>query len=165
MEYVCPDIEQLISCYTCDTQSLPPLQLCKASHVNCGPCVQYMSHCACGDQFDDGPHVLLDWVVSALKFKCKYQTNDVGVGAEPSMAAADDGRCPENRWYAVHELRQHYLSECPRNVFPCPWSNCDHVGRIETAADHYEAAHSPFEVLTPTDLDQWYTVTFKVPSS
>lgn len=163
MEYVCAEIEQLISCYTCDAQSLPPLQLCKASHVNCGPCAQYMSQCACGDQFDDGPHVLLDWLMSALKFRCKYQANDA-VGAEPSSAPADggDGGCPENRWYNVHQLRQHYQFECPRNVFPCPWISCDHVGRIETAVDHYETAHGPFEVLTPTDLDQ---VTFTVPSS
>lgn len=162
MEYICPEIEQQVSCYTCDAQSLPPLQLCKASHVNCRLCTQYMQSCACGDQFDDRPHVLLDWMVSALKLKCKYRAKDA-VGPEPSSGA--DVGCPVDRWYAVHELHQHYRSECLRNLFPCPWESCDHITRIDTAVDHYEAAHGPFEVLTPTGPNRCSEATFKIPLS
>ncbi|VVC45694.1 Hypothetical protein CINCED_3A009862 [Cinara cedri] len=152
MEYICPQIEQLISCYTCGSQSLPPFQLCEAAHVNCPPCAKYMARCACGDVITDGPHVLLDWTVTALKFRCKH------CGAAD---AGDDGR-PANRWYAVHELHRHYRSECTRNAYPCPWAGCDYVARVETAADHYDAAHGPIDVLTPTDPDRWYEVQFAI---
>ncbi|VVC45695.1 Hypothetical protein CINCED_3A004942 [Cinara cedri] len=156
MEHICPQIERLISCHTCGAQSLPPFQLCEAAHVNCPPCAKYMARCSCGDEFADGPQVLLDWTVSALKFKCKH------CGTVNAEDADDDGRTA-NRWYAVHELHRHYRSECTRNAFQCPWAGCDHVARVETAADHYETAHGPIEVLTPTGPDRWYAVQLKIP--
>ncbi|VVC41917.1 Hypothetical protein CINCED_3A004252 [Cinara cedri] len=164
MDFICPRIDRLISCYTCGAQSLPPFQLCEASHVNCPPCSKHMARCACGGRFARGPHLLLDWMVSALKFKCKYRAG-IATGGGGGGGGSGDDACPLNRWYAVHELREHYRHECTRNAFPCPWNDCDHVARIETAADHYEEAHGPFQALIPTDVDRWHDVQFIIPPS
>lgn len=165
MDRLCPEIERLVSCYTCSAQSLPPYRLCWGAHVGCPPCSKYLPRCACGQRFNCNSNVTFDWLVSSMALRCKYRPGPdephAGVGAGNDVN--DCGH--ENRWFAVKELREHYRSGCAYNLFACPLDGCGHVARVETAAEHYETAHGPFDSLEPARLRQWYEPAFKIPST
>jgi len=162
MDFVCPEIERLVSCYTCGDQSLPPYQLCVDAHVACPPCIKYQSRCACGCVFLKMPNTTLDWLVSAMKLRCKYGANGcVGRGQRSTVPGQVD--CA-NRWYTVQELRDHYRTGCARNIFVCPLQNCGHAARVDTITEHYDEAHGPFLPLSPNDqLFSPNCVMFKLP--
>ncbi|XP_025199249.1 uncharacterized protein LOC112597418 [Melanaphis sacchari] len=145
MEHLCPQIEQLVSCFTCSSQTLPPYRLCAKAHVGCPSCIKYMSLCACGSHFLKSPNTIFDWVVSAMKLQCKYRANDVDDDVGSSGPEQVD--CAD-RWFTVQELRDHYLTGCTKNLFTCPLQNCGHVARVDTITDHYETVHGPFEPLS-----------------
>ncbi|KAE9539862.1 hypothetical protein AGLY_005114 [Aphis glycines] len=149
MEHLCPQIEQLVRCFTCGSQTLPPYTLCVQAHVGCSTCVEYMSTCACGRRFLQMSNATFDWTMSALKFRCKYRANDVGEGGSPVSSAPGRPVDCADGWYAVQELRDHYLTGCSRNSFACPVQGCGLVARVDTVTDHYETAHGPFESLSP----------------
>ncbi|XP_026804994.1 uncharacterized protein LOC113548347 [Rhopalosiphum maidis] len=146
MEHLCPQIEQLVSCFTCGSQTLPPYRFCVQAHIGCPPCTKYMSLCACGLHFLKSSNITFDWLVSAMKLRCKYRANEVNNVSEQVDCS--------NRWYTVQELRDHYLTSCARNSFTCPLQDCGHVARIDTITDHYETAHGPLESLSFDDYEQ-----------
>ncbi|CAH1736028.1 unnamed protein product [Aphis gossypii] len=150
MEHLCPQIEQLVRCFTCGSQTLPPYTLCVQAHVGCPTCIEYMSTCACGRRFLQMSNATFDWTMSALKFRCKYRANDVDGGGSPVSSAPGRPVDCADGWYTVQELRDHYLTGCSRNSFACPVQGCGLVARVETVTDHYETAHGPFESLSPT---------------
>lgn len=149
MEHLCPQIEQLVRCFTCGSQTLPPYTLCVQAHLSCPTCTEYMSVCACGRRFLQMSNATFDWTMSAMKFRCKYRANGVGGGGSPVSSAPERPVDCADQWYTVQELRDHYLTGCSRNSFACPVRDCGLVARIDTVTDHYETAHGPFESLSP----------------
>lgn len=171
MDYLCPQINRLVSCYTCGVQALPPYRLCLEAHVGCPPCVKYLSRCSCGYRFTTGSHITFDWLVSAMKLKCKYGGNGERANGSSSSSVErtkSDGNGGEdcvNRWFDVKELQEHYRTGCTKNTYTCPLTGCGHVDRVDTIVDHYEAAHGPFVALTPDNPQRPYEVTFMIPAS
>lgn len=166
MEYLCPDIERLVACYTCGAQSLPPIKLCLSAHVGCASCAKYLRICICGRRFSTGAHISFDWLVSAIKLKCKYRTVAIQKRVLRGLAVDNDtGSSCADTWYSVNELREHYRSYCTYNSYKCPLKNCGHVARVDTVVDHYETAHGPFEKLMPADHQHPNEVTFVIPVS
>ncbi|VVC26060.1 P-loop containing nucleoside triphosphate hydrolase,ATPase, AAA-type, core,ATPase, AAA-type [Cinara cedri] len=169
MEHLCPEIERLVSCYTCHAQSLPPYRLCWSAHVGCPPCVKYMLRCGCGSRFNRNSNITFDWLVSSLTFRCKYRPepgdhhHGDGIVVRSDFDVNDCGH--ENRRFSVKELREHYRSGCAYNLFTCPLEGCGHVARVETAAEHYEAAHGPFDALEPNSPQQCYEIVFNASST
>lgn len=164
MERLCPQIDQLVSCYTCGDQTLPPYRLCANAHVCCPPCVQHLPRCRCGHQFTCDPQTSFDWLVLAMKLRCKHRGTPAGVGGGDEVVGDGTTGCNDQRWYGVQELREHYRSGCARNAFTCPLTGCGHVARVETIVEHYETAHGPIEELKPADRQRPYEVTLKIPS-
>lgn len=162
MQYLCPDIDSLVSCRTCGVQSLPPYRLCLDGHVGCPPCVRYAKQCLCGHRFAAGPHFTFDWLVSALKLRCKYRKSTGDGRCGGSVGGGDDDDC-EYRWYEVQELRDHYRTACAKNQFMCPIPGCGHVTRLDTVNEHYESVHGPVDELTPGNWKS-RSVTFKLSS-
>lgn len=146
MDQLCPDVGLLTACYSCDDQCPPPCRLCVAGHMACGPCAAYRYGCECGARFAAGPHSSYDWLMAAMKHRCKYRETDDRRRRRPDRRAAGDADrdCPD-RWYTFAQLRDHYRDKCPRNTFACPVDRCEHACRIDTAAEHYESAHGPFD--------------------
>ncbi|XP_026819133.1 uncharacterized protein LOC113557778 [Rhopalosiphum maidis] len=151
MEHLCPEINRLVSCFTCGSQTLPPYRLCVDAHVGCPPCTKYLSRCACGCRFLRRSNTTFDWLVSAMKLQCKYRTNYLNDGRCLSKPGQVD--C-SNKWFSVQELRDHYQTGCVRNLFTCPVQDCGYVARVDTITNHYETAHGPFELLSPSDYQQ-----------
>lgn len=174
MELLCPEIDRLVSCFSCGAQALPPYRLCLEAHVGCPPCAKYLPQCACGFRFSTGPHSTFDWLVSAMKLRCKYagSHNERVISGDGGNGEYDNGNgsgegdedC-ENRWFSVQELQEHYRTSCTKNSYMCPLTGCSHVARVDTIVDHYEAVHGPFEELTSDDVQRPYEVTFTIPSS
>ncbi|XP_022165216.1 uncharacterized protein LOC111030150 [Myzus persicae] len=163
MDFLCPEIEQLVSCHTCGAQALPPYQLCVEAHVACPPCTKYQPRCACGCRFLKRSNTTLDWLVSAMKLRCKYRANGSADGS-PLSSVPSQVDC-SNKWYAVQDLRDHYRTGCMRNLFTCPIRNCGHVARVDTITEHYETAHGPFPLLVPDDqLLSGNCVLFQLPA-
>lgn len=174
MEYLCPQIDQLVACYTCGAQALPPYRLCLEAHVGCPPCAKYLPRCACGFEFTAGPHSTFDWLVSAMKLKCKYSNNDEHGSEGGSGVRESDGSSGEttsgggngddckDQWFEVQELKEHYRTGCTKNSYTCPLNGCGHIARVDTILDHYEAAHGPFVELTPNNTLRPYEVTFEI---
>ncbi|KAL4089793.1 hypothetical protein QTP88_024757 [Uroleucon formosanum] len=146
MDVLCPEIERLVSCYTCGGQSLPPYQLCVEAHVACPTCTKYQSRCACGCRFLKRSNTTLDWLVSAMKLRCKYRANGVIDVGSLVLGQVD---CA-NGWYTIQELRDHYRTGCMRNLFTCPMQNCGYVARVDTITDHYDTAHGPLPRINPS---------------
>ncbi|XP_025202980.1 uncharacterized protein LOC112600050 [Melanaphis sacchari] len=162
MEHLCPEINQLVSCFMCGSQTLPPYRLCAEAHVGCPPCIKYLSRCACGCRFLRRSNMTFDWLISALKLQCKYRSNCVYGGRRLIIPGQVD--CT-NKWFSVQELSNHYLTGCMRNFFTCPMQNCGYVARVDTITDHYDKIHGPFELLSPSDYHQTSNcVMFKLPT-
>lgn len=134
MELLCPDVHLLTACYCCRDQCMPPYRMCLVAHLACGPCAAYQPECACGLGFAPGPHDSYDLPMNDVEHRCKYRA-----------AAGDaDGCCPDRR-HRFRELRHHYRGSCGRNTFACPVNGRGHVCRVDTAAEHYDSAHGPFD--------------------
>lgn len=152
MELVCPNIDDLVTCYTCKDQAMPPFRLCLNTHVTCSTCPKYLHRCVCGESFSQGPHTSYDCLIAAMKLKCKYRLEPerAGSAAKRGIAPLAGGCCP-SKWYTVKELSDHYRGECTRNTFVCQLKGCGHICHVETITEHYESAHGPFEPIVPTD--------------
>lgn len=85
MDLLVPDIVSLVACKVCNSQTLPPYQLCPNGHVGCPPCVKYLRACSCGDPFTENPHLFFDWTVMAMKLRCKYRLQVRSVGGNNSI--------------------------------------------------------------------------------
>lgn len=149
MELLCPDVGGLSTCYSCNDQCPPPYRLCLVGHLACVPCATFRRRCECGKGFAIGPHLSYDWLLSAMDHRCKYRV--AAAWRDLPVAGDADGGCPD-RWYTVQQLRDHYRGSCSRNTFACPVVGCGHACRIDTATEHYESAHGPFEMGRPDHL-------------
>jgi phage terminase large subunit-like protein len=138
MDYICPDINHLVACFTCGSQALPPYRLCESGHVGCRPCSAYLRTCLCTQRYVSNAHYVFDALVSALLLKCKYAAAFGGRGG--------DGETCDGRWFDVQQLRDHYRDGCTRNAYTCPLTGCGRADRIDTVVEHYEAEH---DVRTP----------------
>lgn len=88
MDLICPQIETLIACHTCNAQSLPPYRLCLVGHVGCPSCAGYLPYCKCGSLYASRPHLFVDWLVSAMQLRCKYCTGrNVATTEDPNVTA------------------------------------------------------------------------------
>lgn len=102
----------------------------------------------------------LSLCVSSVVRTCSVPQRDSAVN-DAASAFGDDADDCEHRWYDIQELREHYRDKCKWNAFTCPMDGCGHMGRVDTAAEHYETAHGPCIEMTPAD-DEKYEVTFKI---